>query len=429
MMGLLQRVFRKGRHEELGYEQSKALAASPSSTQRRRVAVNQGARPEILYFLAADPDPQVRAAIAANEATPVQADLLLAADGDDAVRQDLARKIGRLAPGLNADETDRLRQMTYEVLETLVRDQLPLVRSIIAEALQDRSDAPPDIVRHLAGDSEILVAGPILRFSPLLTDADLLSIIAAGAPGALAAVATRKGVSAQVSDAIGSGADIDAVTALLGNPTAQIREATLDRLIERAREVKPWHKPLVERPTLSAGAIKKLAVFVARDLIDRLKRRHDIDPATANELTQIVGRRLDLDVENRASGKPKDERAALYELHAAGKLDDDVVLKACAGDRDLACVTLALRAGTEPQVVQRVFEAHSAKAIVALCWRAKLAMSTAVVVQTTLGRIPRAAALMPREDGRYPISVEAMRWQLEFFGIAPPEGAPARATG
>src|SRR5215813_2448835 len=108
MMGLLQRVFGRSRARPIPYEESKRLSASSDPAERLRVATHDGVRPELLYFLASDPDASVRAAVAANEATPVQADLLLARDRDDAVRHDLARKIARLAPGLSAQEQDRL---------------------------------------------------------------------------------------------------------------------------------------------------------------------------------------------------------------------------------------------------------------------------------------------------------------------------------
>ena len=44
---------------------------------------------------------------------------------DMAVRVDLAQKIARLAPGLGAEAHERLRKMTQEVLDVLLRDQLP----------------------------------------------------------------------------------------------------------------------------------------------------------------------------------------------------------------------------------------------------------------------------------------------------------------
>jgi len=83
---------------------------------------------------------------------------------------------------------ERLRKMTYDVLDILVRDQVTRVRQVIAEALKDVADAPPDIIRLLAHDCEIVVAGPVLQYSPLLSDEDLLEIIGeVPIPGALAA--------------------------------------------------------------------------------------------------------------------------------------------------------------------------------------------------------------------------------------------------
>jgi hypothetical protein len=193
MMGLIQRVMRRVRRAErpIDYEESKQLAASPDTTDRVELAHHSQARPEALYYLASDRDAGVRAAVAANEATPVQADLILARDRDDRVRVDLATKIARLTPDLSAEQHQRMREITYEVLEILVRDQVTRVRQVIADVLKDVANVPPDVIRSLARDSEIVVAGPVLRFSPVLTDEDLLQIIQnAPIPGALVAIAS-----------------------------------------------------------------------------------------------------------------------------------------------------------------------------------------------------------------------------------------------
>src|SRR5258707_8955517 len=293
MIGFLQRVFGTSAAAPIAYEESKRLSQSRKVNDRLRAATHTELRPELLYFLAQDGDPKVRAAIAANPATPVQADLVLARDGDDAVRQDLARKIALLAPGLTAQEHDRLRRMTYEVLEILVRDQVIRVRQIIAEALKDVADAPPEIIQRLARDCEIVVAGPVLQFSPLLSDSDLLEIIS-GAPiaGAREAVARRHAVAMPVTDAIGASDDIAAITALLDNPSAQIREELLDQLIERAPPTVAWHRPLVQRPRLPGGAALRLARFVALNLLAVLRERRDFDPETTRELAATVMRRV-----------------------------------------------------------------------------------------------------------------------------------------
>ena len=68
-----------------------------------------------------------------------------------------------------------------------------------------------------------------MEYSPLLSDEDLLEIIAAGpVQGGLSAVARRSKVDVSIADAIVRANDIPAVAALLGNKNAQIREETLD---------------------------------------------------------------------------------------------------------------------------------------------------------------------------------------------------------
>src|SRR5690348_2127640 len=169
MMELLQRVFRVV-GKAIDYDTQKTLAASAKRADRRRLAESTSARPEVLYYLASDKEPSVRAAVAANEATPVQADLLLARDRDAGVRADLAEKIAELAPGLSRESHERLRKLTDEVLQILVRDQVTRVRQVIAETLKDVADAPPEIIRLLARDCELVVAGPVLECSPVLSE-------------------------------------------------------------------------------------------------------------------------------------------------------------------------------------------------------------------------------------------------------------------
>ena len=419
MMELLQRVFRST-GKAIDYETQKELAASAKPADRRRLAANTSARPEVLYYLAADADTSVRAAVAANDATPVQADLLLARDREAAVRLDLAAKIARLAPGLSQEAHERLKKMTYEVLEILVRDQVTRVRQVIAETLKDVADVPPEIIRLLARDCEIVVAGPVLEFSPLLSDDDLLAIIAQSPiPGALGAIARRHLLPAAVADAIGASSDIDAVTALLANPSAQIREETLDRLVERAPGIAAWHKPFVERPRLSPGIARKLASFVADHLLRLLSERRDLDPDTAREVTAVVKKRLAEEGDAHSPKQPTktgDETLArARKLKQQGKLDESAVLAAAGQDRTFARAALAVMAELPLAVIDRVLGAHSPKGVTALAWKSGFGMRAAHKLQLQLAQIAPNQALKPRADGGYPLSPEAMQWQLDFF--------------
>jgi uncharacterized protein (DUF2336 family) len=434
MMGLLQRMLRTGRPgaETIGYEESKRLLQSPEADARRRLASREEVRPEVLYYLAGDKDAGVRAAVAANEATPVQADLMLARDSDEEVRVELAQKIARLTPGLSEEQHQRLREITYDVLRILVRDQVTRVRQMLADVLKDVANVPPDVIRALARDSEIVVAGPVLQFSPVLTDDDLLEIIrSVPVPGALAAIARRSHVHAEVADALSAAPDVVAITTLLENKSAQIREETLDCLIDRAADVVEWHSPLVRRPLLPAKAASRLARFVARELLELLSARRDLNPESAREVNAVMMRRLAADEkveQTRAAApraKPATPKTQLSEalsraraLKAKGELGEPDLLSALGSDRAFARAALAVLSDAPVEVVDRVLAAHSAKGVTALAWKSGLSMRAAVKVQMLLGQIPPSQALRPRNGDAYPMSEEAMRWQLEFFGVA-----------
>ncbi|MBF0334450.1 MAG: DUF2336 domain-containing protein, partial [Alphaproteobacteria bacterium] len=280
----------------LSYEEARELAHHPDPKVRRTLAAREDVRPEILYYLAGDPSPEVRHEIASNRSTPPQADLLLAADADDEVRKVLAGKVARLAPDLSADEQDRLRRMTYEALVLLARDQIVRVRQIISETLKDVADAPPEVIRRLAADVEMVVSTPVLENSPVLTDDDLLEIIESSpTPAALSAISRRRGVRARVAEAIAASEDTAAIAILLANRSAQIREETLDMLIDRAPGIKTWHAPMVQRPQLSPKAAARLAQFVAENLLEALNRRQDLPPETLAAVAATVRRRIDED--------------------------------------------------------------------------------------------------------------------------------------
>ena len=400
------------------YEESKRLARDHDEHARARLASREDVRPEILYYLAEDAAEDVRRRVAANLATPVQAHALLARDEDAKVRCDLARKIARLVPDSGEGERATIQEMTIEVLEVLAQDQLPRVRQILAEELKHTTNAPRQVIGKLARDVELIVAAPILEYSPLLADDDLLEIINSGpVQGALSAISRRRQVSAPVADAIAETWDVAAVGDLLANPNAQIREETLDRIIERAPEIDRWHESLVRRPELSVRAMRRIAGFVAASLVTILIERHDLDTEIAKELTKAVRRRLedgDLEDGDRADRPNEGERAKQF--FEAGKINDEAISDELdKGARDFVIHALALKARLPAPTVTRIVESGSGKALTAMAWRAGLEMRTAMRLQARLAHISHQATVNARDGVDYPLSPEEMTWHLEYF--------------
>jgi uncharacterized protein (DUF2336 family) len=424
------------------YESAKRMVADPDVFVRTNLAKRTDLRPELLYYLTDDISPEVRQALADNSALPWQADMKLAGDISVDVRAGLAGKVQRVLPGLKPGEQDAARQYIMQTLEVLAKDTAARVRGVVAETLKDVADAPPDLVKQLAHDAELAVAAPVLQFSPLLTDEDLIEIVRGRfAEGATAVVAKRAGVSERLSDAIVQSDDTEAVATLLANGSAQIREETLDLVLERAPSRPSWHGPLVDRPKLPGRAALKIAAFVAEAFAQRLAARPDLDPATKEAVTAEVRKRIaeaaeaggeggggtarkrnvaDPDwAKGGASGEGEGETVGdkVKRLRREKKLDDAAIVAAAQGGEKLF-VKLALSelAAIRADAVDKILTARSAKGLIAVCWKAKLKLATAVVIQQrTLSLPPKHVLNQPKWDG-WPLTEEELKWQLEFFG-------------
>ncbi|HSR55042.1 MAG TPA: DUF2336 domain-containing protein [Alphaproteobacteria bacterium] len=421
----------------ISYEESRELARHPDVEERRRLAARTDIRPEILYYLAEDPSPLVRREIALNAAAPAHADVLLARDGDEDVRCELAQKIARLTPHLSADAREHIRALTVEALEILAQDELARVRQALAEAVKDVAEVPHNVIQRLAGDAELAVATPVLEFSPLLTDEDLIEIIeSAAASGAMTAISRREEVSCAVSDAIAQTRDEDAVAALLANPSAQIREETLDWIVEGSREVETWQMPLARRPKLPPRAARKLAEFVADSVLAMLHSRDDLDADTAGLIDQAVRARMEVQPEGEPGGDTLsvDREAGsggapghisvdrghtaefVQRLYIKGELTETRLEEQLLnGNRAFVVHALALMAGVPASVVTRIVDARSAKAVTALAWKAGLKMRFAIKLQARLANVTPREILQAKDGIDYPMSEDDMAWQLDFY--------------
>jgi uncharacterized protein (DUF2336 family) len=395
-------------------------AVPPDEAARVRLGAGVGTKADVLIDLADDPSVTVRAALALNTAAPARANDDLAGDGDERVRVLLARKLAALAPGLSAVDQTRLYHETWGTLKALAADEAARVRAVIADAVKELPGAPPDLIRRLARDMDTSVCDPVIRLSPLLTAEDLLALIAmAPAAGTVLAVARRAGLEPAVSDAIAATADAAAIHALLGNPSAQIREATLDALVARSVDHPDWHEPLVRRPSLPPRAARLLSEIVATHLLSELAARADLAPALAGELRQRIAARLASSTPQPTTPAETTSEEAVAKargLAARGELVEETLLAAARrGEVRYATALLAVAAGTPVSVVDRAASLRSAKGMVSLVWKAGFTMRVAVALQTLLARLGPDAVLTAGPSGGFPLAVEEMRWQLEFL--------------
>ena len=410
---------KKPKGKRPNYDQAKVIVENGDGEERRNLAMQEDIEPEILYFLANDKDPLVRREIADNDGTPVQADMILSKDPDEEVRKEVAHKLGRLLPDISFDQQDKLSKMALDILDTLARDQMREVRAIVSDEIKHARNVPKNVVRRLAEDAESVVSAPVLEYSPLLSDKDLLEIVALGIEsGAMTSIAKRTELPQEVVDAIIESGDENAIPALLENKSAKISDKTIDMIAVEAEGHEEWHPPLVDRGNLPVRTVRRIASFVSAALFERLIANNDVEDKAVAEMRMEVRKRINsnelLDTETDTAREKAMERAE--KLFKQGKLTEDLVKKAIdVNDSHFTCYAISHMSGLSSEVVTKMLSSGSGKAVTSLCWKAGMTMRIAVQLQRKVAKVRPKSLLQARGGTEYPLTDDDMKWQIEFY--------------
>lgn len=400
------------------YAECKRILLEESPEKKVELANSQGVPREILYFLCTDQDYKVRCAVARNPETPIQADVILSKDKEVQVRLELSEKVAQLLPDLNPDQNEKVTEMAYEILETLAVDQDKQVRMALANSVKSLGTVPKSIAMTLAEDPEDAVALPVLEFSSLLDDHDLMGLIVGGLRQArLGALARRVELSDSVSQAVVETGDEEAIPSLLENETAEISDDTFDILLEKADSSPGWLDILAVREAVPESTLMKVARMASGALLQKMKARSGLDVSIAREIDKQIdeGRSANDDGPDKQT-KEETLEDRVEKMHRDGALTPKVVMKA-VGKRDLEFVSVAMAkiGGMPAPEVRKVFSMGSAKSVLALAWRCDFRIKDAVTLQRDLAGIPTSKLLVANDEGDYPLSEDELLWQSDLL--------------
>ncbi len=398
------------------YEKERRMAVSDAVQDRMKLATSKKTHPEILFYLAEkDSEAKVRKAVAVNKSTPQQVSPVLAQDKDIDVRLALAERLVRLLPDLSQDKQTQIYAFAVQALAALALDEVLKVRLALSSALKDYALAPPKIVGQLARDIEREVSEPILRFCSALSDADLIDILK-GHPASwvVQAIAMREKLSEAIAEAVIDTKDPPGGAKLIENEGANISLTLLERIIDMARKLPEWQKPVALRKNLPSNLARQLASFVEPSVRDILSRRDDFDEDTVNEITSHVRRRLDQDV---LSGYD-DPQAQAMQMHQKGTLNEEAIADALGLRKiDFVLAALALKTGASVDDIRKIVGLRAPKPLVSVVWRAGFSMRLALTLQKDLAHIDPSELLYPKGGTDFPLSQADMSWQLDFLGL------------
>ncbi|HZP74747.1 MAG TPA: DUF2336 domain-containing protein [Pseudolabrys sp.] len=110
------------------------------------------------------------------------------------------------------------------------------VRAHLSEGLSAVGNAPRQIVRHLASDEAISVAGPMLAQSPCLDESFLVTSAKTKSQAHLVAISSRPSVGPRLSDALVDRGDDAVVLTLARNRGAEFSTHGRALIVERAKD-------------------------------------------------------------------------------------------------------------------------------------------------------------------------------------------------
>jgi uncharacterized protein (DUF2336 family) len=242
---------------------------------------------------------------------------------------------------LYSDLPASVRAEAVLAMTVLLDDSSVGVRRALAEALCRARDAPRAVVLTLAAD-EPDAAAAVLRYSPVLTDADLVDCVVSGDVVAQIALARRPNLPARAKAALAETGHFDAVRALVANLEINCPAELLHRILDRFGDDASLREALLERPALPAASRARIAVAAAKDL--GIEASQWMAPSRAERVAREA---RDQAICTIASSCRPDERAELTRaLRAAGALTPALLLRSLlGGERTLFSHALAELSG------------------------------------------------------------------------------------
>ncbi len=223
------------------------------------------------------------------------------------------------------------RQIAEDIFRKLVKDVEVRVRESLAAHLKNSPDLPHDVAMALASDVDS-VSLPMLKFSEVLTDEDLVQIVREQGESKQVAIAQRPSVSSRVADALIDTGSEKAVARLVANDGAKLTEQALGRVIDEYQESEAVSDSLSRRPSMPAAISAQLIEALSGRLQDFLLQKHDVSPDVASNLILQARERATMSLVDYGSTDTELENL-VEQLARKERLSASLLLRAlCMGD-------------------------------------------------------------------------------------------------
>lgn len=253
-----------------------------------------------------------------------------------------------------------------DVLCRLVIEIEIKARAELAERLAPINNAPSELMRKLANDDDISVAGPVISQSARLAESDLVSIAKTKGQAHLIAISERDGIGEAVTDVLVRRGDTEVMHSVAGNQSAKLSEGGFSALVKRAEDDGALAEKVGARPDIPPHLFRDLLVRATAVVQQRLLQ--SAKPETKAEIQRVLDK---VSKEFSKSAAIRDYTAAqavVMGLHQAGKLNE-AKLAEFANDKkyEETVTSLAMLCGVPIEAADRLMNGDRPDPILILC--------------------------------------------------------------
>ncbi|WP_405048658.1 DUF2336 domain-containing protein [Rhizobium rhizogenes] len=268
--------------------------------------------------------------------------------------------------------------MTY-----LLDDPSPRVRLALAEAVARSSDAPRNVILSLAEDQPE-IAGQIILFSPVFTDADLVDLALHGSDVTRILIASRGQVPRMACAALAEIGGETEILCLLENDGALLSQASLKRIAERLGDCADIRGLLLSRDGLSSDIRHLLMRRVSEALLGSSLIQTVIGAGRLQQVTREASESATVAIAGSAQHEQLPD--LVEHLRQSGWLTPAFLMHAlCSGKVDFFACAITNLSGCDERRTRSIISRGRAHAIRALYESAGLSRDISTVfVEATL---------------------------------------------
>jgi len=273
---------------------------------------------------------------------------VLNGDANIVERDQLFRNMAQLFSYVSDRCDDEQVSQYDEVLCQLAELVEVEARTHVAKLLAPLARAPGNVVVKLANDT-YQVAQPLLEFSNVLSDDDLIEIVENKSEEHRVAIAGRQNVPVRVGDAIVEHGGASAVGTLVRNNAAELGHAALERLVKRAAEDASIAADLRGRGDIDWKNLRSEIHSAGDKILEAIGVQDKVDPVTLGKVSAVVYNRM----RNRAGFSAQEWKLAYNQVKALSdrrQLDERALMRFARfgyGHHTAAALTVLLRVGPE----------------------------------------------------------------------------------